>query len=558
MRGFPAFYFIRYHSKQRSFMLRNQIIQFLIWIWEKWRSSSSIARWIFRAPFIIGFFGFMAAGYSIFNSAYFALDLYLLDLDIPYDQVNILIEIARWAAPFVMISGIMLSVSSIWDRMRHFIFSLRKNTTVIYSNDIKNAAILQKNIDRSFVVELDVKKHEFYPKADNVIIMCEKDSTAMNFYNYYSDSLADMNVYVRLNNTDPDLLGKSSIKFFNTYEIVTSNYWKERDLFEYMNGRELNVNIAITDFNLMGIELLRSALLTNLYTLDQKITYHVFGDSVIYRELTSNFKTMNNDKIIFHDEPWYKSIYLLKTMDRIIVPSNNQNRILEYIMQVCTDVDIDFYNPGIADSSKYFTSERLHPFGMPEQCYTYDNIVSDNTYKIAKELYSSVISADRGNNNIDMDEYDNDDINRNYSSQAAAGKSKYDINDERILGSASVNKDDELASAMMDHEWFKLNGFMRASYKSAASFHVTHIKCLQYLKAFGIEPTDEERGREEHVRWCRFYFLHFWNYGVPENGKRGDHKLKIHKNLRPFDELEEEEKRCVIQRAVFFKDIDID
>lgn len=543
---------------KEDLMLRNQFIKFLIWLWEKWKNSSSIARWIFRAPFFIGVIGFILAGYSVLNSAYFALDLYLLDLDIPYDEINILIEIARWSAPFVMVSGIMLSVSSIWDRMRHFILSLRKDTTIIYSNDVKNAGILQQNIDRSFIVELDPKKNEFYPKADNVIIMCEKDSTAMSFYDYHRISLADKNVHMRLNNTDPDLLEKSSIKFFNTYEIITSNYWKQRDLFEYMNGRELTVSIAITDFNIMGIELLRSALTTNIYTLDQNITYHVFGDSIVYRELTCNFKTMNNDKIIFHDEPWYKSIDILKSMDRIIVPSNNQNRVLEYIMQVCTDVDIDYYNPGIADSSKYFISERLHPFGMPEQCYTYDNIMADSTYRIAKELYYSVISSGNDNNTKDMSEYKYDDRDDLHSRSTGCEKSKYDIHDERITGEAAAFKYDELSSAVMEHEWYKLNGFMRASYKSAAAFHVTHIKCLKYLKAFGIEPTDEERGREEHVRWCRFYFLHFWNYGIPENGKRGDSNLKIHKNLLPFDKLDEEEKRWIIQRAVFFKNIDIE
>ena len=42
----------------------------------------------------------------------------------------------------------------------------------------------------------------------------------------------------------------------------------------------------------------------------------------------------------------------------------------------------------------------------------------------------------------------------------------------------------------------------------------------------------------EHIRWCRYHYIHNWKYGpVTDSAKR------VHNCLIPFSELSEEEKR---------------
>ena len=44
------------------------------------------------------------------------------------------------------------------------------------------------------------------------------------------------------------------------------------------------------------------------------------------------------------------------------------------------------------------------------------------------------------------------------------------------------------------------------------------------------------------MRWCRFHYLNYWKPGVPDNGDRKDLQKRIHKDLCPYRELDEEEK----------------
>ena len=64
--------------------------------------------------------------------------------------------------------------------------------------------------------------------------------------------------------------------------------------------------------------------------------------------------------------------------------------------------------------------------------------------------------------------------------------------------------------------------------------------------------TLEELAELEHLRWWRFHTLSGWQYGVPEHGNR-DAEKKYHTCLRPYEDLEPEEKekdRAVVRRVL--------
>lgn len=80
-------------------------------------------------------------------------------------------------------------------------------------------------------------------------------------------------------------------------------------------------------------------------------------------------------------------------------------------------------------------------------------------------------------------------------------------------------------------DWNKLAGFFKASNISSADYGE--------VLAFLTDGTKEEELSElEHIRWCRFYLLNYYVLG-----KEKDNKKRIHKDLVPYGQLTEEEKK---------------
>ena len=52
----------------------------------------------------------------------------------------------------------------------------------------------------------------------------------------------------------------------------------------------------------------------------------------------------------------------------------------------------------------------------------------------------------------------------------------------------------------------------------------------------------EKLAELEHIRWCRYHYLNNWHYGIPENGKTKDLEKRIHCDLVPYSDLNEEAK----------------
>ena len=54
---------------------------------------------LFFLPFLIGTYGYsLLYDGNIISAAYSAIRLYVIELDVPYDTINLYIEIARWTA----------------------------------------------------------------------------------------------------------------------------------------------------------------------------------------------------------------------------------------------------------------------------------------------------------------------------------------------------------------------------------------------------------------------------------------------------------------------------
>ena len=84
--------------------------------------------------------------------------------------------------------------------------------------------------------------------------------------------------------------------------------------------------------------------------------------------------------------------------------------------------------------------------------------------------------------------------------------------------------------------WEKLDAFKR--YSNVSSTDYRHVINRLLKEGVSLETVAEL----EHIRWCRYHYLHNWKYGPVTDTAR-----RIHNCLVPFSELSEAEKRKDIE-----------
>lgn len=451
---------------------------------------------VFVAPSILGTIGYFIEGLSISESLYYSVGLYVLNF---YgDECNALLEIARWMAPVVTISGIFFIVKSVTQRAKNFLYCIFGNAKVIYCEG-EEQQILKKNIKGSVLA----KKESVYPGVNDCIIMLSDDMENLNFYYKNKRKFEKSNVYMRLEQIDSFLLRKNKIIFFNETELVARNYWKECNLLKYLHGDTMNVKIAIIGFDQLGQKLLSFGLMNNVYAKNQRIEYHIWGDNTItYENLFSQIDFMNDDQVIYHGEDWAKDLQEFAGYDRIIITQENHLELVQTLLYLCVDNEIDYYNKGDAMLENVFSGKLLRSFGAQSSILTEKNIMSEELYRIGMEL--------------------------NYSYNEHFSKETHEMRQKDIV---------------MREMWDNLDGFTKASNIASADYHEIRFMILKRQGKEDHNFTEEERewlSKAEHIRWCRFHFLNHWTYGTLEDGKRKDVNKRIHTYLVPYEKLPRE------------------
>lgn len=65
----------------------------------------------------------------------------------------------------------------------------------------------------------------------------------------------------------------------------------------------------------------------------------------------------------------------------------------------------------------------------------------------------------------------------------------------------------------------------------------------------------ESLARLEHIRWTRFHLFNGWLPGTPENGSRKDSEKRIHADLIPYDVLSEESRKKDFQSVLLLQSL---
>lgn len=169
-------------------------------------------------PFILGVIGFyiqtnMDGEKFIFvDAAYKSIRFYVLEVDDNWDQ-NIFLEIARWTAPVVTISGIAAILGNLvkhfknrflyrwWSFLNFFkkLFKVGRPfvTIALYGEDNYESKTLKKHLikyNETIIVKV-IEMHEHIPRADLYILFSDDDDN----FDFYNKHINKLEKYCRLN-----------------------------------------------------------------------------------------------------------------------------------------------------------------------------------------------------------------------------------------------------------------------------------------------------------------------------------------------------------------------
>ncbi len=466
---------------------------------------------------VLAAFGMMVVGYSMcgevwYDATYYAFQSFFVEYT-PTEGSNSLINIGRFVCPLLTVTGFLVVLRDGLKNVRDLFVSNMENATAVYYDTEQ-----MKELGKAFAHPL-LMGDKFNKKADTHVFLFDKEVDNLTYYKKIQGKLKPgSKVYICLEEIDSKLLDMSDIYFFNVNEIIARIYWKERNLQAYMKDGKVEVKVAILGFDALGQKLLEYGLCNNIYSLNQSIQYHVWGESSLYRNLMEDFDKMNEDSITFHDKQWWEDIALFKDFDRIIVAEPINVEFLQALLYMKCGAEVDYYNPDGADLAELYKGDRFTGFGVLQDILNEETIKTDELYREAKKInYDYLVNNDKENAGIYT--WERPDV-----------------------------------ETVMEEKWMELDGFSKGSNVACADYHQIRLLVMKSMNAnIGtISYEDMETLTEmEHIRWSRYHYVNHWNYGAPENmplepnGERKvkDLESKRHSMLIPYAELSEEEKK---------------
>ena len=451
-------------------------------------------------PVVLGTIGFSKEnGGDIISAAYTSCRLYGMDADMP-DVINGFIQAARWLAPLAAASGILLIIESFGRRFLNWFKKFNSDNIVVYGNSVSSRLLLENLGSRGITPPenkiVNAKKH---------VILFDTDQENIDFYTKNQDALNDKEVYIHLDEINELSISNAGLHVFSMTEIAARLFWREEPIpFEKVERGPYR--IIIIGFEDLGQELLKYGLLSNIFAPDQKLEYHIFGNTHHFFDWHRQLHQMAPDEIIVHDNDWCEEPELLAQADRIIfsgedrINLTNAGTLLAYY-NLKTDIELfaAIHNEEVL--KLIGDIDVIKPFAVMSKLCTKDYILKEKLNQEAirtHELYNSNIT-----------------------------------NPEWKI------------------EWKDLSAFLRYSNISSADFDAVRKRYIEYYAdKISHEKMVDILTELEHIRWCRYHYLNNWVLGDTK-----DQSKRTHPCLIPFSELsmEEIEKDKVIVEK-FIKD----
>lgn len=316
---------------------------------------------------------------------------------------------------------------------------------------------------------------QFIRNASRYVIMFSSDTENLEFYNKNYELLKDRRVYIMLENIQRQNIENPQISVFSMAENCARQYWKSYPVSK-------SERIAIIGFESVGENLLLYGLQMNLIDPEQHFEYHIYGDGTKFRRQHTELKQMAPDEIVFHDDGVCGPEEVMN-FERIILCGSRDESC-----NIAAASDLLLSSPG---------SQKIYIYAPNGDIVT--NLLGDSRlvcFGTAKETASA------------------DSIFNERSMEAA--RRQHEFYFEKYGGTP----------------WEKLDAFKRYSNVSSSDY----MPVIERLLKQGVSL--EKIAELEHIRWCRYHYIHNWKY-APET----DSGKRLHNCLIPFSQLSDAEKQ---------------
>ena len=328
---------------------------------------------LFWVPFVLGMIGYHGViGLPFMYSVYASLANYFVN---PVsDESNSWILAAQLLAVVVTTTFLLYVLGDLWVRLKHIWINFFGDSVCVYG-DHYFAQTYADSLKHGYLCKDITQKREF--RSRDHVFLYEDEQAALRSYESHAKALKDKRVFIGLKQLDPFLLKDSQgtdVHFFNVYEMMAREYWKTQDLFDETVTRKNEVSIAIPVFNSAGEAIFRCGYLYNVYTLPQKITYHLWGCGNLQAEFLKQLPTENRDVICVHEGPWDQDIDLISSMSRVIITSDDALPMIQELLLRNQNLSIHYYSPIRLGYDSILKASSLLEFGSRKDILTDDNI----------------------------------------------------------------------------------------------------------------------------------------------------------------------------------------
>lgn len=444
-------------------------------------------------PFIISTIGYLIEGEHLLDALYDSVSLYYFQM--ASQNFNILIEIARWTAPIAMTAVITCIFRSAWECVRRIFLSRSRHCAAVYGNNhIKSDNRRMKFIYSNDRVVRNCKKH---------IIIFEHDRDSIDFYNQNCNNFFGK-TYICLrefpytslkgmpHNEKPKVTNQ--VIYFDAADATARMLWKDIKLWNISSENKSAVVTMIGSGHLAH-SIMDSALLLNLFSVEQSVTYHVVSSDELYRYRREGMDLCNNDRIEYHpydSDRWA----LISCSDIVVLCEEIPPDELIAVSEKCHG-KVYFYAPSIS-ATDWLELPNCAPFGKNSDVITYENICMDKLISDAMEEHYNYL------------------------------------------------KD---STKTREEAWNELSGFLKWSNISSADYSMVTAE-LYELRRESCEHNSliEELSELEHIRWCRLHYLDHWTYSPERNDSKKQHHYLV--DFNELDEQTKEKDRAVVRTAI--------
>lgn len=445
-------------------------------------------------PLLFGLIGLLTAGEGFGNSLYSALSMYLLQYQ--SSAPNFLTGLARWTAPLATIFGVLYAIPAVRERVRNFVRWRAGKSVAVYGPETERKLLLAQLGRRG------IEGRDRLVRAGRYVLLGDEAENFL-FWSANHEQLEYTPVYISCRCLPPYSASDPMLRLFCPEETAARLFWPERCLFELSTGCEHRMRIVLLGFGRLGEELLYSGLMCNIFSPEQHIEYHVFGDCSVFTGSRPGLAGIG-DAVVEHTEPWHKSLPLLEEAQAVIVlEQNGQLELLKNLLLALRRREIDVFDAGGRECELLPGRERLSLFAWRERAFSLKQIFSDAVLDRARHI------------NLRL---------------ARRRDVKTEETPERLR-----------------EQWYELDAFMRRERISQAVYHDIRLKMLGVI---GSPPDPSVMPPEllellaslEHTRRCRYYYLNNHTAASPETSMGEDALRRVNAQLIQYDALPDEEK----------------